>query len=42
MKLKNQSGFTVIELLTGLFGVATVALAIFLIVVLVHFVSKYW
>ncbi len=38
----NQRGFTVTELIIALGGVATLALMVVGVVVLAHFISKWW
>ena len=46
MKKLNESGYTLIELLVAVFGIATVIASIAVIVFLVkvggHFIAKYW
>jgi hypothetical protein len=38
----NEYGYTLIELLVGIAGIAAVGIGGFLVWVLIHFISKYW
>lgn len=40
--MKKQSGFTVLELLVSLVGLASIALTIGAIYIGLHFIAKFW
>jgi len=39
---KNQQGFTAVELLIVVAGVTVVGIVVGILVIVVHFISKFW
>lgn len=42
MKIRNERGFTVVEIIAVLGALAGIGLAIFGLYVVIHFIMKFW
>ena len=40
--MKNQTGYTIVELFTAIFGLAVLAVVGWLIYAAIHFILKFW